>query len=51
MQRRYSGPKTDWRASSLPVFVFARSAHQLCHPVDVDLSLLQASAEEHGRRH
>lgn len=32
------------------VFAFA-SAHQLGHSVDVDLSLLQASAEEHGRRH
>lgn len=29
------------------VFIFRVYTHQLCHSVDVDLSLLQASAEEH----
>lgn len=31
--------------------MFRGRTHQLCHSVDIDLSLLQASTEEHGRRH
>lgn len=35
----------------LSLFVFLVYAHQLCHSVDVDLSLLQASTEKHRRCH
>lgn len=33
------------------VFFFTVFTHQLSQSVDVDLSLLQSSTEEHGRRH
>lgn len=39
------------RVSAFVVQVFRGRTHQLGHSVDIDLSLLQASTEEHGRRH
>lgn len=33
------------------LFVFPVFTHQFCQSVDVDLSLLQSSTEEHGRCH
>lgn len=35
----------------LSVCSYSFFTHQFCQSVDVDLPLLQSSAEEHGRRH